>query len=140
MKIKLFEEFNEEEINNMLDNFNDENKDILANKSRAIEGNIVDEFYKALGDRKFVAYEEKADDPKFSKVLVKYDPLLFNMIFLANDIDYCYYSPEFKTEDIVLFTLNTKNKVEKFNSLSLEKQVHSLTFDGGGFKKQKRKK
>ncbi|MFW5847801.1 MAG: hypothetical protein ACOCVF_02665 [bacterium] len=140
MKVKLFEDFNEDEINKSLDDFN-KNKDIsieyMSNKSRQIEGNIVDQFYDELGDKKFVAFIRESND-KF--ISIKYDPILFNLIYPANDIKYCYYYQYFLIDDINIFTSSPEKDMKEFNKLSLEKQVHYLTFNGSGFKKQIRKK
>jgi len=138
------EDYTNDEINKMLDNrLAVKNKEHMSNNTRNIEGNIVDIFYEALGDKKLMAYIKNVDDTKLLTMMVKHDPILFNLIYPANNIEDCYYSPIFITDDIILGTSEPKkaeNDIKIFNNLSIEKQIQYLTFHGGFFKKQTRKK
>lgn len=100
-------------------------------------------FYKDLGDRKFTMYSNSVNDTDLHTVYLKYDVVLFNLIYPANDKDYCYYTRNLYLSDIAISTQplsKTNIIIDEFSSKTLEEQVKYLTFVGGVFKKQKRMK
>lgn len=113
----------------------------LRNDSINLDANLIDKFYNDLGDRKFIMYSKPVENTDFHTIYLKYDAVLFNLIYPAKNKLYCYYSIYLRTDDVVISTqplTKTEQIMKDFSNKSLEKQVQHLTFVGRMFIKQKR--